>query len=181
MPTWKGSFSSSFDIFSNDPDERQVTIHLNGRGLQFTVSPNEGTIGSKIQITGSGFGTIAGSVLMGGTSLDVLEWSNETILCSLSKAVPATIYGLMIQPIGMLPVVEEYTFTIKAPVIESVKSDGLGREQITIRDIILEPWGRSILERPDAGLAIGRWTQLLDRARCSLLFPVGPWSIPSHS
>ena len=48
LPTDKGGFASSFNISSTDPDEGLVTVHVSGRGVEFLIDPEEGTIGTEV-------------------------------------------------------------------------------------------------------------------------------------
>ncbi len=64
-PVLQGSFHFSFDVSSNDPDEHRVKVDLTGKGVLYLIEPEEGTIGSEIELSGSGFGTKKGRVLLG--------------------------------------------------------------------------------------------------------------------
>ena len=87
------------------------------------ISPNEGTIGTEITITGSGYGIKKGKVLIGTASLKILEWTDDSIRCLLSKALPPDTYNVMIRPQikGSSPITIPNGFTVKAPEIDSVE------------------------------------------------------------
>jgi hypothetical protein len=99
------------------------------------ISPNEGTIGTEITITGSGFGAKKGSILLGDKALTVREWTDDSIQCLLSKALLPDAYDVTIRPRtkGSAPVMIEDGFTVKAPEINSVDpASGSAGDQITI-------------------------------------------------
>jgi hypothetical protein len=62
------------------------------------VNPIEGAYGTRIAITGSGFGTNKGKVTIGSVSPKILEWTNGLIRCSLAKALSPGSYNVTIQP-----------------------------------------------------------------------------------
>ena len=85
------------------------------------INPWEGTIGTKINISGPGFGTKKGKVLVGNVALKILEWTDESIQCLLSRALMPDTYDVTIQPKGTSPIVLFDSFTVKAPEIDSVE------------------------------------------------------------
>ena len=62
------------------------------------VYPAEGTMGTEFTITGSGFGTKKGKVLIGNTSVTVLAWNNGLIRCRLTKVLAPGVYDVTIVP-----------------------------------------------------------------------------------
>ena len=85
----------------------------------FQVNPSEGTIGTEIVITGSGYGLRKGKVLVGTTPLKILEWTDTRIRGLLSKA-PSTgpgTYDVTVQPKGVGPVFFTDAFTVEAPAV----------------------------------------------------------------
>ena len=60
------------------------------------VSPAEGTLGTEVTITGSGFGEKTGEVLLGGEKCKVLDWSDTEITCEVFRPVPAGEYTIMV-------------------------------------------------------------------------------------
>jgi len=86
------------------------------------VNPYEGTIGTEITITGSGFGANKGKVVVGGASLKILDWTEDSIQCALSKALQPDTYNVIIRPQakGATPITLPNGFAVKAPKIDSV-------------------------------------------------------------
>jgi hypothetical protein len=98
-----------------------------------SVSPDEGTIGTEIEIYGSGFGTKKNKILIGTTALKVLQWTDGWIRASLIKALAPGLYDLTIQPKGASSILLEGAFTVKVPEILSVEpGTGSFNEEITI-------------------------------------------------
>ena len=64
------------------------------------VNPVEGAYGTKIAITGSGYGAKKGKVTIGPASLKISEWADGLIRCSLSKALSPGSYDVTIRPKG---------------------------------------------------------------------------------
>ena len=101
-------------------------------GFDFT-SANEGTIGTVLTITGSGFGTKRGKVLIDNRSLKILEWADESIRCSISRTFSSGVYDVTIQPYKLSPITLEQAFMMEAPEIESVVPPiGSINDEITI-------------------------------------------------
>lgn len=92
----------------------------------FPVNPVEGTIGTEITISGSGFGTKKGKVLVGGVSLKILEWTDDSIRCQLTKALSPDTYAVTIQPQakGSSSIMIANGLTVKAPEIGAVDPTG---------------------------------------------------------
>jgi hypothetical protein len=82
----------------------------------------EGTIGTEMTITGSGFGTRKGKVLVGNVALKILGWTDSLISCRLTRALSPGTYDVRIRPQikGSSPVTIPNGFTVKAPEIDSV-------------------------------------------------------------
>jgi len=137
-PTFKGDLDSSFSISSNDPDpgELSVLVSLSGKGVEFLVSPEKGTIGTEITFTGSGFGTKKGKVYVGDVALKVLGWTNESIRGLLTKVLFPGKYAVKIypkEPKEATPLTEAEAFEMKAPEIVSVTPpEGEERQEVTI-------------------------------------------------
>ncbi|WP_319642263.1 IPT/TIG domain-containing protein [Methanovulcanius yangii] len=60
------------------------------------VSPAEGTLGTEVTITGSGFGGKTGEVLLGDEKCKVLDWSDTEITCEVFRPVPAGEYTITV-------------------------------------------------------------------------------------
>ena len=102
-----------------------------------SIYPAEGTLGTEITITGSGFGLKPGKVLIGITPLKILDWKEGEIHARINKGIPPGVYDVTIRlggPKGTAPIVEKEGFAVKAPEIYSVTpNDGLAGNQLTIR------------------------------------------------
>lgn len=99
------------------------------------LSVDEGTIGTRITITGSDFGTKKGKVLMGGITTRIAkdDWKPDSITCTVMRVPPPGTHDLMIKPhkADDIPIVD--AFTVKPPEIESLDSyNGDSGNSITI-------------------------------------------------
>jgi len=130
-----GSYTVEFkDLVGWTKPEDQIvsilageTTTITGSYTQNPVFPGEGTIGSEITITGSGFGTKKGKVLLGNTPLTILGWGNDSIVCGLNKALAPGLYDVFIWPKGAKsPMLQEDAFTVRLPQISSVSPDSGG-------------------------------------------------------
>ena len=100
------------------------------------VYPKEGTVGTKIMISGSGYGKKKGKVLIGGVPLKVLKWKDYLIRGVLLKVLLPDSYDVTIQPKEADPVVIEKSFGVKAPEIDTVDpATGSAGDKITIRGL----------------------------------------------
>ncbi len=105
-------------------------------GRYVLVHPKEGTQGSEISITGTGFGLKKGKVLLGNAALKVLEWSDSTIRCLLTKVAPTGTYPITIAPKGLSPIVEEEAFAVRGPVItEVLPEEGSTGDEVVVRGL----------------------------------------------
>ena len=137
-----GSYTVEFrDLVGWTKPEDQIvsilageTTTITGTYTQNPVFPGEGTIGSEITITGSGFGTKKGKVLLGNTPLTILGWGNDSIVCRLNKALAPGLYDVSIWPKGAKsPILQEDAFTVRLPQISSMNPDSGGSgDSITI-------------------------------------------------
>jgi hypothetical protein len=56
-------------------DEAKITAHEIAIATPSVVfTPHEGTVGTEVVVSGSGFGPHTGKVLVGGTSTKILSW-----------------------------------------------------------------------------------------------------------
>jgi hypothetical protein len=96
--------------------------------LEYATPPQlsvaEGTIGTELTITGSGFGTKKGKVLIGGLKQKIDSWTPASISVTVNKVpLPAEIaYDVLIQPKGTLGIPLFGAFTVKPPEIDSLDS-----------------------------------------------------------
>ena len=97
------------------------------------IYPDQGTIGTRIEIPGSGYGTRKNKVLLGTIPLKILEWNDNLIRASLTKVLTPGAYDITIQPKGSSSILLEDAFTVMAPEIESVNpTSGSAGDEITI-------------------------------------------------
>ena len=92
--------------------------------LLWVALREEGTIGTEITITGSGFGARKGKALVGTAALKILDWTDSSIRCQLTKALSPGIYDVTIRPKGASPIIMLIGFVVKAPEIDSVDPTG---------------------------------------------------------
>jgi len=93
----------------------------------FLISPNEGTLGTEVTITGAGFGASKGKVLIGGLALKISEWTDTRIQGAISKVpTPGVASDVVVQPKvpkGAPPITEPGGFTARGPDITSVEPE----------------------------------------------------------
>jgi hypothetical protein len=112
------SAAEGWAVGRDNADSRVVLLHY------LAVSPNTGTIGTKLTLTGSDFGTKKGKVLIGGTAMKVINWDASSITCEINKTLPQGPHDVVIQrkdPKNALPITHSQAFTIMAPKVEEVK------------------------------------------------------------
>jgi hypothetical protein len=84
------------------------------------VSPKDGTVGTAVTISGSGFGAKAGQVQLGDEPCKVVTWSDTRIVCTVSRPQIAGLYTITVTPQGAPKSSEPMTFssfTIRDPEI----------------------------------------------------------------
>jgi hypothetical protein len=101
------------------------------------INPYEGTLGTIMTISGSGFGPKKGKVLLGseGLKIKILSWSDESIQAQLSKPLPSGPYDVIIQPKekGVGQIVIPSGFTVKAAEIHSIEQgEGTAYDEIIL-------------------------------------------------
>jgi hypothetical protein len=133
-PSSTGGFSSSFEITSDDLDENRVRVGLIGKGVvHFLVEPAHGTLGTEVEIRGSGFGGKKGKVLVGSVALKVTGWTDSSIHGVVSRPQPPGKYSVTVQPKGGSSLTEPEAFEIRAPEIVSVNpTEGSTGDEIRI-------------------------------------------------
>jgi len=101
------------------------------------IYPSEGTYGTELMMTGSGFASKKGKVLMGGTSLSILDWADDLVCFRLSKVLPLGIHDVMVQPgepKGAPSIVKGEGFIVRPPEIHAIEEgEGTAYDQITIK------------------------------------------------
>jgi hypothetical protein len=103
------------------------------------IYPSEGTMGTKLTITGSGFGTKKGKVSISSTPitpLTIIDWADGLIHCQLAKVLDPGVYDVVIQPSGPKgtpAITKSDGFAAKAPEIYSVhQTQGSAYDEVTI-------------------------------------------------
>lgn len=83
-----------------------------------------GTQGTLITLTGSGFGSTKGKVLIGGAPTKIISWTGSTIICEIKKNLFPEQYEIVIMPKGIDPIVTQNLFIMIPPQITSVSPGG---------------------------------------------------------
>ena len=149
------------------------------------VYPAEGTMGTEFTITGSGFGTRKGKVLIGKTSVTVLGWNDELIRCRLTKVITPGVYDVTIQPSGPKgtpPIIEKDGFSVKVAEIHSVEQGkGSAYDLVTIHGKFFGTTkGKVYLEYDDnatykkKGCTVLSWTMDRTTGDSEVVFVVPP-------
>jgi uncharacterized repeat protein (TIGR02543 family) len=107
--------------------------------LPSELLPAEGTIGTKITIKRSGFGTKKGKVLIGGVTAKIAKdgWKPDSITCTVTKVpLPAeTAYDvtIMSKEVGTITLPKAFTVKLPEPAIDpGVNDHGASGDPITI-------------------------------------------------
>ena len=96
----------------------------------------EGTIGTEMTITGSGFEANKGKVLVGTAPLKILEWTDSSIQCQLTRALSPGTYDVTIRPRKLSPIILGDSFTAIPPDINSTEpTSGSTGDEITIKGL----------------------------------------------
>jgi hypothetical protein len=136
-PAAVGAKSASLVVSSDDPDAPSLAVPLAGKGVQFIVAEEEGTIGTNVVITGVGFGGTKGKVLIGGAALKVTGWQDGSIQATVSKAAspgPNKVTIARKVPKGAPLLEEEGAFIFKVPEVHFVLPDhGKAGETVKVR------------------------------------------------
>jgi hypothetical protein len=123
-----GPINSSRRFSGWNIDDFEVTSEV--------IYPSEGTMGTKLEIRGSNFGTKKGKVLIESTPPAILDWAEGLIHCQLTKALAPGVYDVTIQqsgPKGTPPIIEKDAFGVKVPEIYSVdQTEGSANDQVTV-------------------------------------------------
>jgi len=96
--------------------EKGVLLHYHSLGLW----PNEGTIGTQVTLSGTGFGEKKGKVLIGGVTVKIAKdgWKADSIACTVTKVPSVGTHDVIIKPYKADEIVLSNAFTIKPPEIE---------------------------------------------------------------
>ncbi len=148
----------------------------------------EGTIGTQITITGSGFGTKKGSVLIGGAATKIAKdgWKPDSITCIVAKALPAGTHHVTIKPSRQAAITLPNAFTMKPPEIDALDYyQGGAGDPITITgDFFSTKKGTVYLEDSENGRKIkckltasGMDSITFVVPKASKSFPAGTYSL----
>jgi len=129
-PTSLGKKTATISIPSNDPDDPdgKMEVSVTGRGVLLMVNPEEGTIGTMVEIEREGLGSKKGKVVMQSNgvnyALKVLEWNvggSNVIRGQMTTAiVGGAVCDVVVQPKGTPFITEPGGFTVKLPEIGTV-------------------------------------------------------------
>ncbi len=110
-----------------------------GTGCDFTIEPDEGTIGTKLKIVGSGFGARKGIVYVGKYKCKVLRWNDDSIGCIFRQQLPAVPQDVKVIPYynpnyeDPCPIECPEAFTIMVPELyDLIRPTGCPGEIVTI-------------------------------------------------
>jgi hypothetical protein len=126
--------ASNFAVF--DTSDYSFTIFGSSYLQVDAITPSEGTMGTEVSLTGSGFETSTGKIYIGAAKTKILQWNAAAVEWLMSKPPLPGVYELTIapkMPKGVAPTVLPAYFTVKGPEIASLsKNSGFAGEQITI-------------------------------------------------
>jgi 2',3'-cyclic-nucleotide 2'-phosphodiesterase (5'-nucleotidase family) len=83
-----------------------------------------GTIGTRITLTGPGFGNEKGKVLIGGIATKIISWADSTIICEIKKSLSLGQHEIIVmpkEPKGAASIPLPGSFIMMAPEIASVE------------------------------------------------------------
>jgi C1A family cysteine protease len=131
--------------------------------LNVTISsPNvnapQGTLGTEITVTASGFGTKKGKLLIGGVATKIINWSPTSVTGVITKTLsPGIAYDVVLQPKepkGVAPISIPGAFTMMAPAITSVDPiSGARPDEIVVSgNYFSTKKGKVYLEDPNTGM-----------------------------
>ena len=108
--------------------------------LEYIASPElsvaEGAIGTELIITGSGFGTKKGKVLIGGIAAKIEkdDWMDDQITCTIKKLpLPVDVAHPVAVVVNKVPIASNDTFTAKNAVLDDLlDSSGTSPDEITV-------------------------------------------------
>jgi|WetSurMetagenome_2_1015567.scaffolds.fasta_scaffold22406_3 hypothetical protein len=100
------------------------------------LSAAEGAIGTELTITGSGFGTKKGKVLIGGIAAKIAKdgWLENQITCTMNKLpLPVDVAHDVTVVVNKAPIASNDTFTTKNAVLDDLlDSSGTSPDEITV-------------------------------------------------
>ena len=96
------------------------------------ISPAEGTVGTQVTISGSGFGDKQEEVLLGEEKCKVQEWSDSQITCDVDKPQPSGEYPLTVLRQGDKKPAESLSFSYFAMRQPKLFPGELAQEGVTV-------------------------------------------------
>jgi len=129
QPTAAGRRDAELQIPSNDADTPTVKVPLRGTGVVFMTKPDRGTIGTRVTLTGAGFGAKKGSVSVGKAKCRPSAWSDTTISFTVAGRLKPGVYDITVTPAAKKPdrITRKGVFTVSAPVITALDPDKGGK------------------------------------------------------
>jgi len=144
------------------------------------VSPAEGTVGTQLTLSGSGFGQKHGEVLIGAVKCKILDWSDSEITCLVDKPQHSGEYTVTVLSQGDKKPAEPMTydsFTMRRPqIIPADTPTGLlwDGEAVTIQGAFFgDKPGEVLLVHREDELQIERM-KVLDWSMDSIRFELPP-------
>ena len=123
-------------VNSNDPDTPRIQVSLSGNGVIALYTPLEGTVGTEITITGSGFGDAKGKVLIGTVAAKVTSWTDTRITCLVKKVpLPVGPFSISVTTKTKETITLPDDFTVKNTELDTLTDDnksGFPEEEIVL-------------------------------------------------
>jgi hypothetical protein len=138
-PIGLGPRTATLEIFSSDPAASVQNILLSGTGT-FTLSPEAGTVRTKLTLTGAGFGGAEGRVRIGSTPCEIRSWTPEEIRCVLMTTLVPGPYDVSVRKAatGSPWVTLEGAFAVEPPSLSGLEPEsGPPRTLLTIHGAFL--------------------------------------------
>jgi hypothetical protein len=143
--------------YSTSGSESTYSYEVFWSDINADIPISEITIGTKYTITGSGFGSTKGKVLIGNVSAKVNSWTDDAIIITANRVpLPAGPYDVVIKPnpkTDISPLVLPGAFTVTGPEIVSLSSDrgAAGDEIIVTGKFFSSKAGKVYLKDPVSG------------------------------
>jgi hypothetical protein len=164
-----------------------TNVSTTGDQISFVLTPQEGTIGTEITITGSGFGTKKSKVLIGGMATKIAKdgWKPDSITCTLTKIPSVGTHNVTIKTYKADDIILSNAFTVKPPEIDFLAYQGVAGDPITLTgNFFGTKKGKVYIENPDTGkmknCKIISWSMdIIDFTvpKMSNSFPVGSYRL----
>ena len=137
-------------------DAITVTAAFTLSGSSPELTPNEGTIGTQLTITGSDFGTKKGKVLIGDVSAKIArgDWTDNMIIGTIKRPpLPIEVPHPVAVVVNRVSIPLDGTFTLRNPTLDDLlDSSGRFPDEITVTGMFFGVRkGRVYLEHPVSG------------------------------